>query len=162
MGTFALVGICSTIIVTVLPLLWGPVLAAMVCFSLRFLEGGATITDYFEGLPQLHSGPDLLLIVMPLTLVGLIFLIVPGLVIFSMYLLSFLLSEKARRFLAGDAGEPAGYEPRLLWLYPFHAGPVRIESPRFFFFYVGLVFTCPSRLAPLLAYRDAVGIPLPL
>jgi uncharacterized membrane protein len=138
------------------------VLAAMVHFSLRFLDGnGATITDYFEGYRSFIPALLCSLIIMLLTLVGLIFLIVPGLVIFSMYLLSFAFvggsgvdfwqaMQESRRVTSRDY---FGFTLFMLALFG-------LNLLGFCFFYVGLVFTLPvSACAIALAYRDAVGIP---
>ena len=164
-GTFALVGIFSTIILTVPSyLLWGPVLTAMIYFCNRFLEGrGVTLKDYFDGyrtfLPALLSS----FIIMLLSGVGLILLVVPGLVIFAMYLPTFaVLASGSNDFWQAMRDSRRVASRDYFGFTLFLLALLGLNLLGALFFYIGLIFTLPvSACAITLAYRDAVGLPSP-
>lgn len=90
-GGSLVVGLLAVALLTVTQsILLGPVMVGLAAVAVRrFRMGRFEIADFFQGfrlfLPALLSG----LLVLAFTIVGLVFLIVPGLVIFSMYLFTF-------------------------------------------------------------------------
>ncbi|MFQ5739055.1 MAG: hypothetical protein ACE5JX_08560 [Acidobacteriota bacterium] len=90
-GTCILIGLVAVVFLGVTNLLlWGPVLAGLALVGLRRARlERIELSDFFDGfgffLPSFLSG----LLVLIFVLLGLVFLIVPGIVIFSMYLFTF-------------------------------------------------------------------------
>lgn len=161
-GNFALIGIFSTLFLSVLPFIWGPVCAAMVFAAFRFNERGhVSLGDYFEGyrffLPAFLAG----LLITLLTLLGLILLIIPGLIVFSLYLFTFSYICHSDQ----DFWQAMGSSRRLasqdyFGFTMFALALILINFLGMLFFYVGLVFTLPvSACAVALAFRELHGLP---
>ena len=162
LGTFALIGALSTVLLHI-PFLWGPVWAAMLYAASRLVERGrATANDYFDGfkffLPALLAS----LIAGILSLIGLILLILPGLIIITMYLFTPLfICEQKMDFLEAMAASRKMVSRDYLGYTLFMLTLLLLNLLGMAFFYVGLVFTLPvSACAMALAYREALGLPV--
>lgn len=142
----------------------GPVTAGLALVGLRKVERGRIdVKDFFDGfrffLPALLSS----LLIMVFTVVGLIFLIVPGLVIMAMYQLTFHFivdrrqdfweaMESSRKVVARDY---FGFT-----LFGIVLGLLNMLG--LLFFGVGILLTIPiTALAVTAAYLDFSGSPPP-
>ncbi len=145
----------------------GPVLAGLALASLRKARGGkAELGDFFEGFRYFVWAFLASVLIGFFGFVGLIFLIVPGLVIFAMYLLTFHFivdedkdlwqaMESSRKVAAQDY---FGYTLLLLLL-------CLLNLLGFMFVVVGLIVSLPlTSLALTAAYLnafDTIAVPSP-
>ncbi|MGI8782893.1 MAG: hypothetical protein ACR2L2_04475 [Acidobacteriota bacterium] len=162
-GTFAVVGVASTVILSVLfPFVWGPVFVAASYTALRLIERGrVTPQDYLEGyrffLPALLAG----FLITIFSFLGLILLIIPGILIFSIHLFTFcFMSEKGLNFWEAMRASRRVAATDYFGFFMFAVVLGLLNLLGAMFFYVGLVFTLPvSACAVAVAFREAVGLP---
>lgn len=161
-GTFAVVGIASTVVLSVLPFIWGPVFAAASYAALRLIERGrVTPQDYLEGyrffLPALLAG----FLITIFSLLGLILLIIPGIVIFATHLLTFcFMSEKGLNFWEAMRASRRVASTDYFGFFMFTVVLGLLNLLGAMFLYVGLIFTLPvSACAVAVAFREAAGLP---
>jgi hypothetical protein len=164
-ASFALIGLFSMVFLTIVPFpfLWGPVWTAMTYASVKFIERGQiSIHDYFEGyrffLPALFAS----LLIFLFTLIGLIFLIIPGLVILSMYLFTYsYIAQNNQDFWQAMRASRQLVSRDYFGFTLFMLTLIFLNFLGMLFFYVGLVFTLPvSAAAVALAFREAEGLPV--
>ncbi|HEY3128637.1 MAG TPA: hypothetical protein VGL91_04220 [Acidobacteriota bacterium] len=164
-ASFALIGLFSMVFLTVVPLpfLWGPVWTAMAFASLRFIERGQiSINDYFEGyrffLPALFAS----LLIFLFTLIGLIFLIIPGLVILAMYMFTYsYISQNEQDFWQAMRSSRQVVSHDYFGFTLFMLALIFMNFLGMLFFHVGLVFTLPvSAAAVSVAFREVQGLPI--
>jgi len=85
--TNVLIGLLATVLISALALLTGPIFAGLANVGLRKNETGhATTRQFFDGFANFIPALLASLLIFVFALVGLIFLIVPGLVIMAMYM----------------------------------------------------------------------------
>jgi len=91
LGVSLLVGLVATILLGALPILVGPVYAGLAMTGIRKAERGkADIQDFFSGFGNFFLQAFFSSILICLfAIVGLAFIIIPGLVILSMYMFTF-------------------------------------------------------------------------
>ena len=160
-GNFALIGIVSLLFLHI-PFVWGPVWTAMIYAALRLMDKGRiSIEDYFEGYRFFIPAILASLLIMLLTLVGLIFLIVPGLVVFSMYLFTFpYIAQEGNDFGAAMRASRQAASRDYFGFTLFMMALVALNILGALFFYVGLVFTLPLSAASVaVAFREFRGLP---
>ncbi|HXK58631.1 MAG TPA: hypothetical protein PLP42_01945 [Acidobacteriota bacterium] len=91
LGISLLIGLVAAVLLGVLAILVGPIAAGLALAGIRKAERGkADFNDFFSGfgnffLPALFSS----ILIAVFSIIGLIFLIIPGLVILSMYMFTF-------------------------------------------------------------------------
>ena len=160
-GTFALIGVVSLLFLHI-PFVWGPVWSAMIYAALRLLETGrVSIDDYFEGfrffLPALLAS----LLIMLLTFLGLLLLVIPGLVIFAMYIFTFAyVTQSGQDFGSAMRASRQAASRDYFGFTLFMLALAGLNLLGALFFYVGLVFTLPvSACAVAIAFREFQGLP---
>ncbi|HEY2930107.1 MAG TPA: hypothetical protein VGK99_00045 [Acidobacteriota bacterium] len=158
-GTFALIGLFSFVFLH-FPFLAGPIWTAMAYAAVQFLERGrVTLNDYFHGYRYFLPAFLASVVIAIFATIGLIFLIIPGLVILAMYQFTFIFicqneqdfweaMRSSRRVVSQDS---FGFTMFMLVL-------VLINVLGALFFYVGLVFTLPlTANALVIAHREIQG-----
>lgn len=145
-------------------LLWGPVMLGLAAVGVRRIRmGRVEVADFFQGfryfLPAVLAG----LLVLIFSVIGLAFLIVPGIVVFSMYLFTFHFifdrgqdfweaMESSRKLVARDYFGFALFALILL----------AINLLGLAFLVIGTVLTVPvTALATTAAYLDFIDRPEP-
>ena len=158
--TNVLVGLLASLLTGALALLTGPVFAGLANLGLRKNRTGhATVRDFFDGFANFLPALLASLLIFVFAVVGLIFLIVPGLVIMAMYMFTFHFMvdqgmdfweamEASRKLVARDY---LGFV-----LFGVFLGIINLLG--LMLLGIGLFFTIPiSGFAVTAAYLDSVG-----
>ncbi len=158
--TNVLVGLLASVLMSALALLTGPIFAGLANLGLRKNRSGqVTVRDFFDGFANFIPALLASLLIFVFAIVGLIFLIVPGLVIMTMYMFTFHFMvdrgmdfweamEASRKLVARDY---LGFV-----LFGLFLGLINLLG--LMLLGVGLFFTMPiSGYAVTAAYLDSVG-----
>ncbi len=174
-GVYALVGFLAVVVLGLSNgLLYGPVAALLAATGLRRArrgreEPGTETSSWSERvqddlnatfrsfLPALLSG----LLILAFTLVGLVFLIVPGVVIFTMYLFTFhFILDEGQDFWEAMESSRRLVSRDYLGFSLFTLLILAVNVLGLLFFVVGSFATITiTTLAVAAAYRDCIGVP---
>ncbi|MFB3901961.1 MAG: hypothetical protein ACE15E_00770 [Acidobacteriota bacterium] len=165
LGVSLLIGLVATVLLGTLAILMGPIAAGLAMSGIRKAQRGkADIQDFFSGfgnffLPALFGS----ILIFIFAVIGLIFLIIPGLVVLSMYMFTFHFMvhrgddfwramEASRKLVSRDY---FGFVAFGLLL-----GGINILG--LMLLGVGVVITLPvTSYALTAAYLDSAAVPIP-
>ncbi len=158
--TNLLVGLLASVLMSALALLTGPIFAGMANLGLRKNQTGrVAVRDFFDGFANFLPALLASLLIAVFAIVGLIFLIIPGLVIMAMYMFTFHFMvdrgmdfweamEASRRLVARDY---LGFV-----LFGIVLGMINLLG--LMLLGIGVLFTFPiTGYAVTAAYLDSVG-----
>jgi len=158
MGTFALIGLFSLVFLH-FPFVAGPVWTAMAYAAVQFLERGrVTLNDYFNGYRYFIPAFLASVLIAVFAAIGLIFLIIPGLVILAMYQFTFTFICQGQDFWEAMRSSRRVVSQDYFGFTMFMLVLVLVNFLGALFFYVGLVFTLPlTACALVIAHREIQG-----
>jgi len=165
-GSFLIIGLVAVALLAFTHgLLWGPVMLGLAAVGVRRVRmGRVEVADFFQGfryfLPAVLAG----LLVLVFSVIGLAFLIVPGVVVFSMYLFTFhFIFDQEQDFWEGMESSRKLVARDYFGFALFALILLGINFLGLAFLLIGTILTVPvTALAMTAAYLDIIeGPPAP-